>query len=99
MRSVVQVSPGDTGSARVNVPVVTISPAASGGFDRVAREQIDEMAQRRYRSVQHVRRAAVIGDHAVALQIDFVPLVTDRYQSRISAPFQCSTPSKRRTWS
>jgi hypothetical protein len=30
--SVVHVSPADTGSARVSVPVVTISPAASGGL-------------------------------------------------------------------
>jgi len=30
--SVVHVSPGDTGSARVSVPVVTISPAASWGL-------------------------------------------------------------------
>jgi hypothetical protein len=29
---VVHVSPADTGSARVSVPVVTISPAASGGL-------------------------------------------------------------------
>jgi hypothetical protein len=30
--SVVHVSPANTGSARVSVPVVTISPAASGGL-------------------------------------------------------------------
>ena len=30
---VVHVSPADTGSARVSVPVVTISPAASGGLN------------------------------------------------------------------
>ena len=30
--SVVHVSPADAGSARVSVPVVTISPAASGGL-------------------------------------------------------------------
>jgi hypothetical protein len=29
---VLQVSPGFTGMARVRVPVVTISPAASGGW-------------------------------------------------------------------
>jgi hypothetical protein len=27
----------------------------------------------------------------------FAELATDRYQSKISAPFQCSTPSKRFT--
>jgi hypothetical protein len=36
--SVVHVSPADTGSARVSVSVVTISPAASGGLTCRARE-------------------------------------------------------------
>jgi hypothetical protein len=37
-------------------------------------------------------RAAAIPEGAEA-----APLPVERYQSRISTPFQCSTPSKRRT--
>ena len=58
------------GRARVSVPVVTMSPAASGGLTGSCASELHQMAQGRYRPVEHIRGAAAIGQSAVAVKID-----------------------------
>ena len=69
-RRVRQLSPGLTGKARVNVPVLTISPAASGGLTGSSPEQFDQMAQRQKWAVEHVGGVPAVGQGAVALEVD-----------------------------
>jgi hypothetical protein len=71
---VLQLSLGTIGKARVKVPVVTMSPVASAGLiDRIAREQADEMAQRRQGAVAHIGGMAAIDQGAIAEQPDLEP--------------------------
>ena len=81
LSAVLQVSPEFTGRARVSVPVVTISPAASGRIDFVACQQADEMAQRRNGPVENVRGVAGVHHAPVAKKID-------RKGGKRSLPFQ-----------
>ncbi len=60
----VQRSPNFTGIARVKVPVVTMSPTASGGFALSFASRADKMPQRRQRSIQYVTRVAMLDDIA-----------------------------------
>ena len=68
---VVQVWPALTGMASVNVPVVMISPAASGGLCGSLRQQFDQMAQRQKGAVEHERAAAALAQLLVAIKLGF----------------------------
>ena len=65
-----QLSPGKIGKARVKVPVVTMSPVANGGLTGIAREQADELPQRRQRAVENIGGLAAIDHSTIAQQLD-----------------------------
>jgi hypothetical protein len=68
--AVLQVSLDFTGMARVSVPVGTISARRQRRMDGIARQQADQVTQRRKRSIEHVGGAAAVDHAAVAQQVD-----------------------------